>query len=124
MEYTVLATIKHNSTYYNAGDSIELEKDEAQSLLDQSLIRSLDPGYKKKYEEAHKQPPPPPSEDNFTIIKGVGSETNLMIKNLGIKNFEDLGNAEPELLAEIPGITEAKAKVIIRDAAKKAKSKK
>ncbi len=124
MKFSVKTTLKLGDTYHWPGSEIDLKEKDQQTinLLDQGVIAPYDPKAAKKYADSKK--PAQPFEDDFTAIKGIGSDLAFAINGLGIKNFEQLGKANLEKLINLPGISEKKAKAIVSEANKLAKKRK
>jgi len=117
--FTCINTVVNNHVYYNPGDTIEMDADEGRALVEAGVLEDLNPDRKAAFEESQK--PPAPYKEDLTQLKGVGRETEAMINNMGITNFQGLAQASVDTLAQVPGLSDRKAKDIIKQAAKLAK---
>ena len=104
-------------SYVEAGEIFEIEdKKEAERLIEIGTARKAGKNEKVKTEKETTSDSQDPQD--FTKLKGIGEEMANALQEMGYTTYEELSEADPEEVAEVPGISLKGAKAYIRAAKK------
>lgn len=110
---------------YNVGDIVDIKN---QKLADELLEKNLAKEYVKPAPEPERPKPQEEKKseksqessvkDDLTKIKTVDKKLEKLLNENGINTIKGLAESNPDKIAEIPGISKARANKIIEEAAK------